>query len=100
MKFGFSDAAIAKAKRRQHVKHRGIYSDRPCYRCARCGEYQWFFSLQKCKLWFVIPRIPIEQGTKRADNCVLICPKYYNEIGQDGTKTIPYEELPFLMNFK
>lgn len=44
--------------------------------------------------WFAIPRIPIEKGGKTAENCVIVCPKCYSSIGQDGTKTIPYSNLP------
>jgi len=31
---------------------------------------------------------------RKADNCIIVCSECYREIGQDGTKTIPFSELP------
>ena len=62
--------------------------------CARCREYTDPFATEG-KDWFAIPRIHIEKGGKEADNCVIVCARCYIEIGQDGIKTIPYNELPY-----
>lgn len=61
--------------------------------CARCRTYLTMLAPQG-KAWFAIPRIPVEQGGKSADNCVVVCPKCNALLGQDGTKTIPYSALP------
>jgi len=83
----FSIGAIMKAEARQYD---GQGMGVPC---AKCGE--WLNTLSKeGEGWFVIPRIPIEQGGKKGDNCLIVCPKCYDAIGQDGTKIIPYSELP------
>ena len=86
MDFRFSRKAIIKAQERQDdMQDMGIT-------CARCGEH--------CKSpregidWFAIPFVPIEQGGKSGENCVIVCPKCYEEIGQDGTKEIPSTALP------
>ena len=79
----FSYWAIKKARPRQYRGDgRGIV-------CARCGEHI------RSSEEHTIPRIPIEQGGKKASNCVIVCPKCYLEIKQDGTKIIPFSELPF-----
>jgi hypothetical protein len=64
--------------------------------CARCGEYLFLKIVLPQRFgWHAIPRIPIEQGgSRKAENCVIVCPKCYDEIGQDNTKVIPYSALP------
>ena len=61
--------------------------------CARCGEYIDRRTAIEVEGWYTIPRIPIKQGGKKGDNCVIVCQKCYREIRQDGTKIIPYSEL-------
>ena len=84
----FHDNAVMKASMRQYDgQGMGI----PCARCKT-----WLDTIPKeGESWYAIPRIPIKKGGKKADNCVIVCPKCYFEIGQDGTKTIPYSELPY-----
>jgi hypothetical protein len=88
MSFGFHIHAVDKARRRQRGKPGWGY------RCARCGEYLKPLSSEG-KGWFAIPRIPIEEGGRKADNCVIVCPNCRNKMGQDGTKVISDYELPF-----
>jgi hypothetical protein len=62
--------------------------------CARCcRRIKSIIPIASIE-WYAIPRIPVEQGGRKADNCVIVCPDCYREIGQDGTKTIPLSELP------
>ncbi len=83
----FSPAAISKASFRQYDdKKLGIP-------CAKCGKYLNMLAPQE-QGWFAIPRMPVEQGGKSAENCIIVCPKCNDLIGQDGTKTIPYRDLP------
>ena len=90
MGFGFSRGAISKAKVRQDDgQGMGIP-------CARCGAYGLSIFTEGID-WFAIPRIPIGQGGKVGDNCVIVCPKCFKEIGQDGTKEIPFSELPYFV---
>lgn len=84
----FHANAINKAQWRQY-DGRGMG-----FPCARCGEYTDPFA-KEGKDWFAIPRVPVEKGGKKADNCVIVCPKCYIIIGQDGTKIIPLSELPY-----
>lgn len=83
----FSSGAISKASFRQYD---GQGMGTPC---AKCGEYLDMLAPQE-QSWFAIPRMPVEKGGKTADNCIVVCPKCFDLIGQDGTKTIPYGELP------
>ena len=70
-------------------------------RCARCGEYlnppdkDRLDLVREGRDFVAIPRIPIEKGGKKADNIVIVCPKCADKIEQDGTKEIPYSELPY-----
>jgi len=60
--------------------------------CARCGRYTFFEGTN------ATPRIPIgqgQEGTRKAENCVILCTDCLYAIGQDRTKPIPYSELPF-----
>ena len=83
----FSPAAISKASFRQYDgKKLGIP-------CARCGRYLNMLATQG-QAWFAIPRIPVEQGGKSAENCLVVCPECNALLDQDGTKTIPYSEVP------
>lgn len=83
----FSIGAIMKASMRQY-DDQGMGTP-----CARCGEYLDMTAPQG-QAWFAIPRMPIKKGGKKAENCIIICPKCFTLIGQDGTKTIPYSALP------
>jgi len=83
----FSSAAISKASFRQYDNQD---MGTPC---AKCGKHLDMLAIQK-QSWFAIPRIPVEKGGKTAENCVIVCPKCYSSIGQDGTKTIPFSDLP------
>jgi len=83
----FSDGAISKASFRQYDDE-GMGTP-----CAKCGEYLDMLAPQG-QGWFAIPRIPVEKGGKKAENCIIVCPKCFSLIGQDGTKTIPYGALP------
>jgi len=57
--------------------------------CARCCQN---IGLAET---FAIPRIPFAKGgTRKADNCVILCNKCYLEIGEDHPEIIPYSELP------
>jgi len=80
----FSPGAYWAARNRQTHHELGLV-------CARCCKPLISIPVKR---WYVIPRIPIEQGGKKATNCVLVCEECYREIGQDGTKTIPLSELP------
>ena len=62
--------------------------------CAKCGEYIDRHT-SKGQGWYAIPCIPIKIGGTKSNNCVIVCPKCFHEIGQDGTKTIPLSALPF-----
>ena len=83
----FSAAAISKAVHRQYDgKQLGVT-------CAKCGKYILdFYPGADC---VAIPRIPIAEGGKTSDNCVIVCLKCSEEIGQDGTKTIPDIAIPY-----
>ena len=62
--------------------------------CARCGAYGTFILIEHSN-WEAIPIVPIEEGGKTGDNCAIVCPKCFKEIGQDGTKEIPLTALPY-----
>jgi len=62
-------------------------------RCARCCRRFLEIIPRENIMMHPIPVVPVEQGGKGADNCVIVCPDCYREIGQDGTKTIPLSEL-------
>ncbi len=84
----FHDDAISKAFARQYDREGvGI----PCARCQKGLDTIG----NEGQGWFAIPRIPVEQGGKGAFNCVIVCPKCYDKLGQDGTKVIPYSELRY-----
>jgi len=83
----FSAGAISKASFRQY-DDQGMGTP-----CAKCGKYLNMFTTQE-RGWFAIPRMPVEEGGKKAENCIIVCPKCFSSIGQDGTKTIPYGDLP------
>ena len=86
MRFGFTIRVVGNAQDRQYDGGgRG-------FQCAVCGGYQHG---AEDVGWFAIPRIPIQQGRKISDNCVIVCAKCAKTLGQDGTKTIPFSELPF-----
>ena len=86
-RFQFDSNAVTKAQMRQFDKRMGIP-------CARCKKYIWVSS-KEGEGWYAIPRIPFEKGGKGPNNCVIVCPKCYLELKLDGTKTIPYRELPY-----
>jgi hypothetical protein len=90
MSFGFPSGSIVKAMRRQD-DGRGLGTP-----CARCQAYLANF-LTEGKGWFAIPVIPIEEGGKTKDNCAIVCPRCFKEIGQDGSKVIPLSALPYFM---
>lgn len=89
MGFGFTGLAKANARDRQHD------------RCARCGEAinppldAPFGLLRERFDYEAIPRIPIQKGGKASDNCIIVCPKCFEIIGQDGTKELPSASLSF-----
>jgi len=83
----FSAGAISKASFRQY-DDKGMGTP-----CAKCGEYLDMLGAQD-QVWFAIPRVPVEKGGKKAENCIIVCPKCFSSIGQDETKTIPYSHLP------
>lgn len=81
----FAPRVILRARGRQDRK------DGMGFLCARCGE-----TLNPFFRWYAIPRIPKSKGgNRKIENCVILCPKCYLEIGQDNTKEIPYRELPY-----
>lgn len=83
----FNPGVISKAAFRQYDnKKLGIP-------CAKCGKYLNMLASQG-QAWFAIPRIPVEQGGKSAENCVVVCPKCNVLLDQDGTKIIPDSALP------
>ena len=58
--------------------------------CAICGRYTFFGGTN------AVPRIPIEQGgTRKAENCIILCTNCFRAIDQDRVKPIPYSDLPF-----
>lgn len=66
--------------------------------CARCGEFiNPLLKERRTKGgWYAVPRVPKELGGRRTiDNCVILCPKCWVEIGKDNTKEIPYSMLPY-----
>lgn len=60
--------------------------------CAKCGRHTTDSDFGNMSY---ISRIPITQGGKVADNCMMVCSKCFDELGQDGTKTIPVNDLQF-----
>jgi hypothetical protein len=88
MGFGFHPFAKEKAQLRQDR------NDGNGFVCAKCGCYLSPFG-HDGDLWYAIPRIPIHNGGKKSDNCVIVCPKCFSELKQDGTKFISYKSLPY-----
>ena len=82
----FSPSVIFEVKGRQY-DGKGLG-----FLCAKCGEY---ISGIQGEDWFAIPCLPVGEGGTQSNNCVIVCPKCKEEIGQDGTKIIPKSELPF-----
>jgi len=93
MRFDFPRASIDKAMARQY-DGQGLGDV-----CAKCGGY--INPLEDIPIaiqgrdYEAIPIVPIEEGGKSADNCAVVCPKCFKKVGQDGTKEIPFSELPY-----
>ena len=60
-------------------------------RCAKC--YKPMIALEPD----AVPRVPFAKGgSKKADNCVLLCDKCYLEVGgENHPDVIPHSELPY-----
>ena len=86
----FMGRVILRAQQRQsRINGRG-------FACARCGEFLSPFGKS-----YPVPIIPKGRGGRATiDNCAILCPKCYLEIGkirqENNTYTIPDTGLPFL----
>ena len=77
--------------------------DRQCRRngkgalCAMRGEDIWsiktFMNENIVGGWYPVPRNP--KGSNTINNCVILCPKCYSEVKEQGFKEIPYSKLPY-----
>jgi len=81
----FTQRTVLAAFTRQRSRKVGYGAD-----CARCCE-----NVGPTFNPYHVPRVPLQKGgTRKTENCIILCNKCFSEIGFDHPEIISLDELP------